>query len=105
MTEIQGQQIDELLRREFNAALPDDGFSNRVLSALPSRPRSRRWIAPAALLAGAISTLASLWPAPLWQLASNEWARGSPGTMMALTLALGLAAGLMACTWALVETD
>lgn len=105
MTDVQDQLIDELLRREFDRAIPDDGFSSRVVAALPAGERPRRWVVPIALVVGGLSAWASLGPAPLWLLAAEEWAAGRPATALVVTMALGLGAGLMACAWALVEAE
>jgi hypothetical protein len=105
MTDVQDRLIEDLLRREFDRAIPDDGFSNRVVAALPPRARPRRWMVPTALVAGGASAWASLWRAPLWPLAAEEWAGGRPTAAIMVTLALGLAMGLTACAWALLEAD
>jgi hypothetical protein len=105
MTDVQDQLIDDLLRREFGRAIPDDGFSSRVVAALPARERPRQWMVPTALVAGGASAWASLWPAELWPLAAEAWAAGSPAAPIMVTLALGLAMGFVACAWALAETD
>lgn len=46
--------IDKLLRDDARAALPDNGFSARVLSALPARaPSQRPWLRPALVFGSA----------------------------------------------------
>ena len=48
-------KLDRLLRRDAQAALPDDGFTARVMGALPARrvPESRRWLTPVLVLGSA----------------------------------------------------
>ena len=46
--------LDQLLRDDASVALPDDGFSARVMQALPARAaRSRPWLRPALVLGSA----------------------------------------------------
>ena len=46
-------EIDRVLREDARIALPDDGFSTRVLAALPVRPRPRPWMHSALVLGSA----------------------------------------------------
>lgn len=95
MHESMEDDLDRLLRARFDGPLPDDGFSARVLRALPPRPRRRRWPVPAALLAGAGLSLASVAPVL------------TGGGVGRLVLAGVLAGGLsvLAACWALAEAD
>jgi len=45
--------IDRVLREDARTPLPDDGFSTRVMAALPARPRSRPWLQPALVFGSA----------------------------------------------------
>ena len=47
--------IDELLRADAAQAIPDNGFSERVMARLPAaRPRQRAWWRPALVLGSAL---------------------------------------------------
>jgi len=46
--------IDRILRRDAQVALPDEGFTARVMGALPSRAAApRAWLQPALVLGSA----------------------------------------------------
>lgn len=98
--------LDALLRQHFDAALPDDdGFSARVIPALPPRPRERAWALPLAATAGTVLTWASIAPVPLWHLAADAWATGNAGTPVLVASSLILLLAMAACGWALAEGD
>ena len=47
--------IDRLLRNDARVALPDEGFSARVMNALPARaPKARPWLRPALVMGSAL---------------------------------------------------
>jgi len=49
-------RLDEILRNDAQHALPDAGFSARVMRALPAPAlRSRRWLQPALILGSALA--------------------------------------------------
>ena len=105
MTDAADSDLDALLRRHFDADIPDDGFSARVVAALPPRPRQRPWALPLAAAAGATLTWASIAPAPLWQLAADAWITGNAGMPLAVACSLILLLATAACGWALTDTD
>lgn len=48
--------IDKLLRHDARIELPDDGFSQCVMGALPARaPRERPWLRPALVMGSALA--------------------------------------------------
>jgi len=61
-------RLDEWLRHDAAAPLPDDGFSFRVLAALPPRrakaPAGRMWMLPAAGLVAGLAIVISRGGAP-----------------------------------------
>lgn len=87
-------ELDRMLRARFEGPLADDGFSARVLQVLPPRPRRRRWPLPAALLAGAGLSLASMAPV---------LGHGGAAGRMLLAAALAGAMSVLAACWALEE--
>ena len=48
--------IDRLLRHDARIELPDDGFTSRVMGALPARAaRERAWLRPALVMGSALA--------------------------------------------------
>jgi len=48
------KDIERILEEDARAVLPDDGFSARVMQALPAKaPRARPWIKPALVMGSA----------------------------------------------------
>ena len=48
--------IEKLLRRDARIEMPDDGFTTRVMGALPARaPRERTWLRPALVMGSALA--------------------------------------------------
>lgn len=104
MSDISDQRIDDLLRRNFNGAVPDDGFSAQVTRALPARQRLRPWLLPVAALAGSLLTWMTLLPSQLLQQAAREWLAGGFGAASSGVCVLLLGLSLLGCSWALEES-
>ncbi len=104
MHDLSDQKLDDLLRREFAKTPPDNGFSARVMRALPPRANQRPWLAPVAVIIGCVLAWLALLPAPLWQQATYEWISGDIGPTSVIVAALLLGAGLLSSGWALDET-
>ena len=105
MTALSDRELDELLRQEFERAVADDGFSARVMGALPPRKRKRSWMLPAAALAGALLAWLTLRPLPLWQQTAFEWLSGELGAASMVVCVLALGIGLLGSAWALEEAS
>lgn len=103
MNQPSEQKLDEMLRRGFPGAVADEGFSARVMRALPARRRPRPWLLPAAMLAGVLLTWLTLLPSPLLQQAAREWAAGGLGATSVAVYALLLGVMWLGCSWALEE--
>ena len=91
--------IEALLRADAGAGVPDDGFSSRVMRALPLAPRPRAWLRPALVAgSGAVGALLAWLLAP----AGTSLVQGfvdlsraqalTPSAWAALGLAMGMAA-------------
>lgn len=103
MTQLSEQMLDQVLRRDL-AAVADNGFSARVMRALPQRRRSQPWLLALAALAGVLLAWLVL-PMPQLQQATREWLTGNIQTSPAIVCALLLlGVGLLGCGWALEET-
>lgn len=97
--------VDALLRRQFDGAVPDDGFCDRVMQHLPARPRRRTWPLWSGMAAGMAACALSLWSTPLVHLGWRDWAGGELSAQ-AITLLLALAGmSLLAMCWSLAEAD
>ncbi len=69
MNHAVNDKLDRLLLRDAQAALPDDGFSARVMGALPARgkPAHRAWLGPTmSCRASSTSRPLALSPPPPW---------------------------------------
>lgn len=103
MNAISDQELDERLRRAFTGAVADDGFSARVMRALPARRRQRPWLLPAAALTGGLLAWLALLPSPLLQQFAREWLAGDFGSVSAGIYLLSFGLSLLGCAWALEE--
>lgn len=101
MNEPTDAPLDAWLRRCLDEQPPDDGFTARVMRALP--PRRSRWPLPLALLAGSLLAWLALSPAPLWEQATRQWLSLELGGSALWVCALLLGIGLLSCAWALEE--
>jgi hypothetical protein len=104
MTQTSDHELDELLRRSFVDQVPDDGFTARVMRALPSRPRRQVWLLPIAALAGTLLGWLALMPSPLLRQAASQWLSADLGGSMVLVCALLFGVTALGCAWALEET-
>ena len=97
--------IDALLRRQFEGAVPDDGFCDRVMQRLPARPRRRAWPLWSGIAAGAAACALSLSSTPMVHLGWRDWVGGELSAP-AIALLLALAGmSLLAMCWSLAEAD
>lgn len=95
--------LDALLRRQFPGPVADEGFSARVMRALPPRRRPRPWLLPGAAVAGSLLAWLALVPSPAWQAAAREWLTGDVGAASAGVGLLMLVVTLASCAWSLEE--
>lgn len=104
MSERSDLELDDLLRRAFAGAVADDGFTRKLIRALPPRPPPRSWPLPLAAAIGGVLSWAALSPSPLWHAAAHEWLANDIGAASVLIGALLLGISLLGCAWALDET-
>jgi hypothetical protein len=103
--ENEDDAIDALLQRQFEGAVPDDGFCDRVMQRLPTRPRRRTWPLWIGIASGAAACYSSLSSTPLFYLGWRAWVGGEPSAP-AIALLLVLAGmSLLAMCWSLAEAD
>ncbi|MBL8299144.1 MAG: hypothetical protein JNN30_12465 [Rhodanobacteraceae bacterium] len=103
MTDPSDDSLDDLLRRSFAGAVTDDGFTARVMHALPPHRQPRPWLLPGTALAGCLLAWLALLPSPLWQQVAREGLAGSFGAASAGVCGLLLVLSLLGCSWALAE--
>lgn len=97
--------IDALLRQQFDGPVPADEFCDRVMSQLPARWRRTQWPLPAGVLAGTAACGASLWFAPITDVAWQNWASGEL-SQSAIALFIAIAGmAMLAMAWAVTEAD
>lgn len=97
------QHLDDLLRRHFPGGVADDGFSARVMRALPKRRDPRHGLLPAAAAAGGVLAWLALMPSPLWQQVAQEWLARDLGAATIGVGALLLGVTIASCAWSLEE--
>ena len=102
MNNLDDEDLDQWLRRSAELAVPDDGFSARVMRVLPAR-KPQQGALPYALLVGGLLAGWSLLPSPLLQQALREWQAAAPGASSAVLVLLLFGVGLLSCSWALEE--
>ena len=87
--------IDKLLRRDACLEIPDEGFSTRVLEALPtSAPKELPWLKPALVMgSAAVGSLLAVFLSPL----GNALVGGFQDLMYLRTASQGAVAGLAIC--------
>jgi hypothetical protein len=103
MTDLDDQKLDDLLRRQFPGAVAEDGFTSRVMRALPPRRAPRPWLVPGAAVAGSVLAWLALMPSPVWQQAAREWLQGDLGAATAGIGVLLMVVTLVSCAWSLEE--
>lgn len=105
MNNPSNEPIESLLRASFDGPVPDAGFSERVMQALPARRNHRRWLLPAGIVAGTFACWVALTPTPLMRVASHDWANGKLSATSVVVLAAVAGMSLLAAWWAMSEAD
>ena len=96
--------IEALLRQQFDGAVPDDGFCERVMQQLPSCRRRVTWPVWAGLFVGAALCWLSLQATSLLRAGWQDWSHGEWSTPAIALLAVMVGMSLLAFGWALAET-
>ena len=105
MSDLHDNAIEVLLREQFEGPVPEDGFCDRVMQALPPRRRHHAWPLAAGVLAGTVTCWLSLVSAPLLRLGWRDWLAGavSPPAIILLSTMAGIS--LLALAWTAAEAD
>ncbi|BDU19003.1 hypothetical protein [Dyella sp. GSA-30] len=104
MNEPHDDEIEALLRRQFEGPVADDGFSERVMRHIPPRRRRTAWPLWLGGLAGAATCWLSLTDVPMLQMGWKDWLAGELSVpAMGMFLAMGTMS-LLALGWSLAES-
>lgn len=105
MNHQEDDAIDQLLRAQFDGAIPDDGFSERLMLRVPARRRRAAWPLWAGVVGGVAASWLSLLPSQLLHVGWREWTGGElSATGVTLLLAFAVMS-LMAMCWSVAEAD
>ena len=105
MNELSEDAIEILLRQQFDGPVPDAGFAEHVMQALPPRRRHSRWPAWTGLAAGVVACWLALLPSPLLHAAWRDVLR-SRWSVADITLLLVMGGmALLALAWGVAEAD
>ncbi|HEY0198735.1 MAG TPA: hypothetical protein VGC19_09370 [Rhodanobacter sp.] len=105
MSDLHDDAIEALLRKQFDGAVPDDGFSGRVMQRLPAHRRHRTWPLWVGALAGTAACFESLLSAPLLHIGWRDWAGGELSASAIVLLSAIAGMSLLACWWSIAEAD
>ncbi len=97
--------IETLLRQQFDGAVPDDGFCERVMKQLPPRRRRVTWPVWAGVFVGAASCWLSLQATSLLRIGWQDWGHGEWSTPAIALLVVMAGMSLLAFGWALAESQ
>ena len=104
MNEPRDEEIEALLRRQFEGPVADDGFSERVVQHLPPYRRGTSWPLRLGGLVGAAACWFSLANVPMLQLGWRDSLAGQP-SVAAISMWLAVAAlAFLALGWSLAES-
>jgi hypothetical protein len=97
--------IDALLRKQFEGPVPDNGFCNRVMDQLPARQRHKNWPLIAGALAGIAACWLSLWSAPIAHSGWRDWLSGDLSASAMALFITTMSMAILALAWTIAEAD
>ena len=105
MNQSQDDAIEELLRKQFDGPVPDEGFSRRVMQRLPLHRRRAAWPVWGGIVAGTVACWLALLFSPIvyagWHdCLSGHWSASAVTLLLAM---LGMAA--LALAWGVAEAE
>lgn len=107
MSPLPQDEIEALLRKQFDGPVADGGFSDRLMRQLPRRRRRRRstWPLWAGVGTGATACWLALLQSPLlwfgWRDSIHgEWSAASVSMLLVMLVMV-----VLALAWAVVEAD
>jgi hypothetical protein len=105
MNQEMDEEIEALLRRQFDGPVHDEGFSGRVMQALPPRRRRATWPLWCGALAGVAACWLALLRSSLLRVGWQDWANDhwSAAAITVLLVMLGMA--MLALVWGVAEAE
>ena len=105
MNPLPQDEIEALLRKQFDGPIADNGFSDRLMRQLPRRHRRATWPLWTGILTGAAASWLALLPSPLLHLGwrdsvNGEWSAASVSTVLVILMMI-----MLASAWAMLEAD
>ncbi len=105
MTDPNDDAIDALLCQQFDGAVRDDGFSERVRQRLPPRRQRIAWPLWLGGMGGVAASWLSLLATPVLRVSWHDWIGGELSGPAMTVLAAGASMSLLACCWSIAEAD
>lgn len=105
MNDEMEDNLDALLRKQFEGPVPDDGFCDRVMDRLPASRRRYEWALAAGALTGMAMCWFTLWSAPITYVG---WRGLLSGELSASAIALFISMmsmAILALAWTIAEVD
>lgn len=105
MNHSDDNEIEALLRTQFDGAVPDDGFSDRVMQQLPPRRRRAAWPLLAGILGGIAACWLSLLSTSLLHVGWQNWISGELSASAITLMSVIAGMSLLACWWTTMEAE
>jgi hypothetical protein len=105
MNHLDDYEIETLLRKQFDGAVPDDGFSDCVMQQLPPRRRRAAWPLLAGILVGIAACWLSLLSMSLLYVGWQNWISGELSASAITLMSVISGMSLLALWWATMEAE
>jgi hypothetical protein len=105
MNQEMDEEIEALLRRQFDGPVHDGGFSGRVMQALPPRRRRATWPLWCGALAGVGACWLALLRSPLLRVGWLDWVSGDWSAQAITVLLVMLGMAMLALAWGVAEAE
>ena len=105
MSDLHADEIEALLRRNFDGPVSDAGFSEKLMQRLPPRRRRAAWPLRSGILAGVGACGVSLLRSPLLGDGLHDWLHGEWSVPAVALLLTAAGMSLLASWWGATEAD
>ncbi len=105
MTDELDDEIDRLLRAQFDGPVSADDFAERVMAQLPARRPRRNWPLAVGATTGVALGWLSLWSTPLTRTGWQDWLSGNLTDAALTLLAVMIGGAVLALAWSIAETN
>lgn len=103
MTGFADDDMDALLREQFEGPVPAGAFCDEVMARLPVRRRRLSWPVAAGLVAGVVVCGLSLGAAPIMKTGWRDWMSGDLSTPAAVLILAVAGFAVLASAFAMTE--